>query len=193
LGRKQSVESISSIASGRSSISGMSLKSPSLNGDRSYQRVRAPEYDPASLPPLPEKKVKEEDAPRLPLRPTVSSPNVSKVNGNGPPPLPGRPALPSRTSTVTEQLAARPMRSVLNMGFGNKAKEIKPPPLPSDRPHGATNGHTGGHATTPPRSSSGPAVIELTTATFDDEVLRSGHPVFVDFSASFCKCRLPFS
>lgn len=234
LSRKQSVESISSIASGRSSISTMSLRGP----ERSKSRVRAPEYDPATLPPLPEKKfaVEEEAIPRLPMRSTVSSPNVSRTNGNGPPPLPGRPALPARRKDDSSSggpvqppsTPGRPRRNILEMGFNNK--DTVPPPVPASRPSGSfggssfggasslsgaygqlkntvnkyTNGHgkeepTPDHASSiqnydgasasPPGDS---AVVQLTTNNFDEVVLHSGRPVFVDFYASFCKCKYTF-
>lgn len=230
LSRKQSVESISSIASGRSSISAMSI---GANGSsqRSQSRGRAlpPVYDPASLPPLPEKKVpvEEQAGPRVPLRPTASATNV-KANGSGPPPLPGRPSLPPRTNTAASTnsaqspaLPGRPKRSALEMGFNNKATEA--PAVPSSRPNGfdssslkngfgsiknaissKMNGNQPTPEPTPPqhvpsydgssdtaRGDSPGIVVELTAANFDELVVRSGHWVFVDCYAYFCKCKLP--
>jgi hypothetical protein len=193
-----------------------------------------PEYDPATLPPLPEKKsvVEEEATPRLPMRSTVSSPNVNKVNGNGPPPLPGRPALPARTNGISSSggpvqapnTPGRPTRNILEMGFNNK--DTVPPPVPASRPSGSFGGSsfggassltgafgqlkntvnkfTNGHAKEDPTPDHAPsissydgaspsppgdsAVVSLTTANFDEVVLHSGRPVFVDFYAPFCKC-----
>lgn len=56
--RRESSESISTIASGVSTLSLGSVKTNGSNGSTLYQ-VRAPAYDPAKLPPLPPKKQEE--------------------------------------------------------------------------------------------------------------------------------------
>jgi hypothetical protein len=134
LTRKQSVESISSVGSGRTSISGVSTRTSFSVNSRNpdgypKNRVRAPEYDPASLPPLPEKRQKyvpEKDNGRLALRPTNSLPNgISQIGRRPsmePPALPGRPPLPARKDTKVEE-PPKPKRSALEWGM-NKATDM---------------------------------------------------------------------
>jgi protein disulfide-isomerase-like protein len=178
LTRKPSAESVSSINSGRSSvISSVSTRTSfSVGSGNQYpkNRIRAPEYDPAALPPLPERKVKEE--PRLPLRPTVSAPNGlpllnRKASRDPPPALPSRP---SRQNTI--EPPPTPRRSALEFGLNRTTIEPAPPPIPRNRPS-ATN--TSSTNTSP--------LVELDSNNFDEVVLRSGNPVFVDFYAPFCK------
>jgi hypothetical protein len=57
--RRESSESISTIASGVSTLSLGSVKTNGSNGGTLYQ-VRAPAYDPSKLPPLPPKKQEEQ-------------------------------------------------------------------------------------------------------------------------------------
>lgn len=57
--RRESSESISTIASGISTLSLGSTKTNGSNGSTLYQ-VRAPAYDPSKLPPLPPKKQEEQ-------------------------------------------------------------------------------------------------------------------------------------
>lgn len=57
--RRESSESISTIASGVSTLSLGSVKTNGSNGSTLYQ-VRAPAYDPSKLPPLPPKKQEEQ-------------------------------------------------------------------------------------------------------------------------------------
>jgi hypothetical protein len=57
--RRESSESISTIASGISTLSLGSSKTTGSNGSALYQ-VRAPAYDPSKLPPLPPKKQEEQ-------------------------------------------------------------------------------------------------------------------------------------
>ncbi|KAF1981594.1 hypothetical protein K402DRAFT_398357 [Aulographum hederae CBS 113979] len=151
--RRDSIESMSSMRSGRSSLSrvstGTSLSSPSF-GDGQSGRVKAPPYDPSSLPPLPEKKAKgEREPPRVPLRPTSSSPHVtstvtSGVKDNDRPPLPSRQNTgASNASNTSRQLP--PRRSALDYAMNKSteaapvlpAREVpgSPPPIPiSSRP-----------------------------------------------------------
>ena len=138
LTRQDSHESLSSTRSARSSLSATSTNGQA-NGPKF--RVRAPEYDPASLPPLPERKKTNEskaNEPRVPLRPAISAPNVSRKSSLEPPPaLPSRPPLPSRSSTTPDATPEEPppqppRRSALDFAL-NKATET-PPPLPSNRP-----------------------------------------------------------
>ena len=151
LTRQDSRESLASIKSALSSTSvastpRTSFSAASTNGQATANkfRVRAPEYDPASLPPLPERKrtnENKEEKPRLPLRPTVSSPVVNQKSSlENRPELPDRPALPPRTGASTANTNQEdevpppmpPRRSTLDFA-SNKSTET-PPPLPSKRP-----------------------------------------------------------
>ncbi|KAF2670208.1 hypothetical protein BT63DRAFT_372242 [Microthyrium microscopicum] len=113
--RRSSIESNASVFSATSGVS-----------TASKRRVLAPDYDPSSLPPLPVRRPTEpvEETPRLPLRPTISSPNVplQQEYGNGqsqPPPLPGRPRLPGRPNAQSA-----------------RSDTASPPPVPlSSRPN----------------------------------------------------------
>lgn len=135
LTKKQSVESISSVGSGRTSISGISTRTSFSVNSRNpdgypKNRVRAPEYDPASLPALPErrqKNVPEKDNGRLALRPTNSLPNgISQIGRRPsmePPALPGRPPLPARKDTKIEE-PPKPRRSALEWGMNKTTNQV---------------------------------------------------------------------
>ncbi|RDI83535.1 Dihydroxyacetone kinase 1 [Venturia inaequalis] len=190
--RKQSVESISSIGSGRTSVSGLSTRTSFSVASRnpeghSKNRVRAPEYDPANLPALPEKRqnVPEKGNGRLALLPTTSLPNgISQIGRRPsmePPALPGRPPLPARRDTKVEE-APKPRRSALEWGMNKTTSQ--PPPVPSSRP--TENGGMGPPAVPISAPSAEPALTELTSANFDSVILHSGKPAFVDFFAYFC-------
>lgn len=153
LSRQESRESLASIQSARSSISATSTPRTSISAvsvkdqqNTNKFRIRAPEYDPASLPPLPERKKTTEETreekPRVSLRPTISAPNVNrKPSFENRPALPSRPPLPARTSSTTtatetpkekEAPPKPPHRSALDYAL-NKSTE-NPPLLPSNRP-----------------------------------------------------------
>ena len=143
------VSSRSSVSGNPSARSSISAASAQPNGTKF--RVRAPDYDPATLPPLPEKrKGQNEDERPHPLRPTISAPNVttrsdssqqhSLTNGFRRPALPNRPILPSRPGTLNLDGAAngvangtvqdRTKRSALDFALNS------PPPIPlSSRPN----------------------------------------------------------
>ncbi|KAF2397844.1 hypothetical protein EJ06DRAFT_532840 [Trichodelitschia bisporula] len=107
----------------------------SVNSQTSVPRIRAPEYDPAILPPLPERRNTGE-AERIPLRPTVSAPGAVP-RANGVPKLPSRPPLPARRDTQDADPAPiqRPRRSPLDYAL-NKSTGV-PPPVPVARPEAA--------------------------------------------------------
>ncbi|KAH5171030.1 hypothetical protein HBI65_198130 [Parastagonospora nodorum] len=161
LNRRESTESISTVASGISTLSLGSNKTGTSNGNGNgtlYQ-VRAPAYDPSKLPPLPPKRPTEEKSatrnamkskrdyvpshtlppnlsrtPELPARPSLP-PRQSTVQDRSPerPPLPGRPPTNSAApARTTRVIAPPPRKSALDMGFNNKATE--PPPVPQNRP-----------------------------------------------------------
>ncbi|OCL03453.1 hypothetical protein AOQ84DRAFT_148314, partial [Glonium stellatum] len=140
--RRESVESISTIASGLSSLSVTSTKT-SLSGasnnvgeGQSY-RIKAPPYDPSKLPPLPPKREKGQPKPaRVALKSAHSAPSVISKKGpttiQPPPALPSRPPLPARqTSAKQDPPKPEPVkRSALSFGM-NKPIENSPPSLPS--------------------------------------------------------------
>ncbi|EDU42965.1 CYK3 protein [Pyrenophora tritici-repentis] len=138
--RRESSESISTVASG---ISTLSLGSAKTNGTYhsngstgTLYQVRAPAFDPAKLPPLPPKrapegerkssatlnamKSKRDYVPAQALPPKLNTPN-----------LPARPSLPLRQSTVCEQsprpVPALPQRQSSNE-TSQKSRTIAPPP-----------------------------------------------------------------
>jgi hypothetical protein len=136
MSRRDSNESISTIASG---ISAYSLGSAASNGDQLYT-IRAPAYDPAKLPALPPK-TKTTEAPKkesATLRAMRSTSSDRPDKRLLPPVLPSRPTAPlppRRDSKAQESL--RPQRSqvfpsprvsALSLGM-NKSTEI-PPPIP---------------------------------------------------------------
>ena len=110
-GRRPSSESVSSVLTASSSISAISTATS--QSDRF--RIKAPEYDSASLPPLPPRRTKEEkdaDARKYaglrPLRQSKSSPKVDQVGKTttAPPSRPTvvpPPALPQRPNQSQEQ------------------------------------------------------------------------------------------
>ncbi|KAK4504865.1 hypothetical protein PRZ48_002828 [Zasmidium cellare] len=116
--RRGSTDSMSSVATGRSSVSGISTAT-SLTSQGEKYRIRAPEYDPSSLPALPAKRSKEEKeahdrkyAGLRPLRQTKSSPKVAQIGQQDTtPPPPARPsvvpapALPSRQPSAQQEAA----------------------------------------------------------------------------------------
>jgi hypothetical protein len=160
LNRRESTESISTIASGISTLSLSSNKTGTSNGNGTLYQVRAPAFDPSKLPPLPPKKAVEEKSatrnamtskrdyvrshtlppnlsktPELPARPSLP-PRQSNVQDRSPerPPLPGRTNTSNVTTSKTNRVIAPPPRkSVLELGFNNK-KATEPPPIPQNRP-----------------------------------------------------------
>ncbi|KAH6651805.1 hypothetical protein BKA67DRAFT_647777 [Truncatella angustata] len=186
--RKQSNESISSVQSNRSSLSAVSSRtslsaaSESNIGTGSRFRVKAPEYDPAKLPALPERgtqRQSEDMERRAPLRPSISSPDtIPRLQEGVPPSLPVRRQEPLAHRT-NNMVLPKPTRSALEFGFNNKET---PPPVPLNRPRQSFRTNDS-NAVPPPEQG----VVELDANTFDDIILRSGKPAFVDFYAPFCK------
>ncbi|KAL0254636.1 hypothetical protein SLS55_010115 [Diplodia seriata] len=142
--RKESQESISTVASWRSAGSALSGRTSVTSGTlysepaASSNRVKAPPFDPSKLPPLPPKRTQEEKDAELarydPVRAnrrTSSSHSTAKAP---PPALPSRPSLPPRPSTTQNDaaLARKPRRSALEWGMNKSTEEA--PPLPSGRP-----------------------------------------------------------
>ncbi|TKX19201.1 hypothetical protein C1H76_8579 [Elsinoe australis] len=126
LTRQDSRESIASTRSGLSVASNKTGASTRTTSSGSVYTVRAPAFDPASLPPLPPKRNKEEAA-----APTLTSTKST-------PALPTRPALPQRPSVPSRPIEngrrtepPPPRKSALASGFGF---QVKAPALPSKRP-----------------------------------------------------------
>ncbi|KAI9711773.1 MAG: hypothetical protein M1820_001918 [Bogoriella megaspora] len=152
LSRRDSSESISSTISSISALSNKTARtSVSQASDGASNRVKAPIYDPATLPPLPPKKQKpEKEAPRSSLKSIGSSPNVALSNGTTETAVsdgtqrdvsPQLPLLPVRPSTTRNEDSAAlpPKRSILSFGMNKSAEQ--PPPFPTNRPqsNGAAN------------------------------------------------------
>lgn len=104
---------MSSLATTRSSVSGMSNATSITSQGGERYTIRAPDYDPSALPKLPPKRTREEKeaadmqyAGLRPLRQTKSTPKVAQVAKGTTPPPPSRqavippPALPRRESQV---------------------------------------------------------------------------------------------
>jgi len=157
LSRKASNDSVSSMATTRSSVSAMSNGTSMTSRSERYA-VKAPEFNPSSLPPLPPKRTKEEvqahDQKYNAIRPGAST-SRSLSNGfrkTSAPTVPTRsqpqgrptPALPARNGVRQEQptpiheetqvepipqriTAPPPRKSALTMGFGNKEQPKKDP------------------------------------------------------------------
>ncbi|KAK4888271.1 hypothetical protein LTR27_012814 [Elasticomyces elasticus] len=160
LSRRTSNESMSSVTTARSSVSGISTGTSQSD----KYAVRAPSYDPSSLPALPPNRTEEQkqayynagsSTNRRTLSSTHSSPSIAgRQNGTTPPPsrrpstqLP--PPLPTRTNTgqcqpLQIKAAARPppvepprpKRSALDMGLSQPPTSRPPimPARPGSRP-----------------------------------------------------------
>lgn len=133
--RKQSTESIASVVSNRSAMSNVSTPRTSMSSTNgtgfngAKPRMRAPEYDPATLPTLPQRKTSTPEEtqtgrPSIPGRPNRTS--IVPAQEEAAPSLPSRPIPPPRPNTTVPD---RPRRSALEFGM-NKSTEM-PPPMPT--------------------------------------------------------------
>ncbi|GAB7347160.1 hypothetical protein MBLNU459_g3278t1 [Dothideomycetes sp. NU459] len=141
--RRLSTASTSSALSTKTSVSVASTKtSASSRTDSSGKlyTIKAPAFDPSTLPPLPPKREKSTTDVRVPLKSSSSTPDVNsgvtKSSISPQPQLPARPPLPGRNEPppahVPKAIPGPPRRSALEMGFGNKSSEV--PSLPAGRP-----------------------------------------------------------
>ena len=179
LSRKASNESVSSTISNISSISALSNGTPRTQTSRTpsidiNNRMKAPVFDPVTLPPLPPKRTKDDvekryqdiekskafpgykdaERARLPLKATKSTPHVATVRVASPPTTPAlpprRPTRQESTSAVRklppEQPPPMPARSALSFGI-NK---------PEDQ--GTTNGVNGRIPSPPPKNGAPPPI-----------------------------------
>ncbi|CAO2651997.1 Nn.00g002800.m01.CDS01 [Neocucurbitaria sp. VM-36] len=151
--RRESSESISTIASGISTLSLGSVKTNGTghsNGNGTLYQVRAPAYDPSKLPPLPPKKApedpkqskatlnamrsKRDHAPSHALPPQLKTPE-----------MPARPSLPPRQSTARERspagptIPARPNANTSTTPNAGTHRVIAPPPRRSALEMGFNN------------------------------------------------------
>ena len=175
--RKASNESVSSAASGRTQVSAISRAS--FNGPAETNvgtapkyRIKAPDHNSAVPPSLPERRPqKQVDEPKARGLKAIQSP----------PPLPKRHQSMPVTGSKAE-VSPIPDRSEWRSNLNNVAN---PPPLPPKRPQQASI-KSSPPIISPPTRPAG--VVELDENSFDDVVLYSGKPAFVDFYAPFCKC-----
>lgn len=147
LSRRESNESMSSIATTRSGTSAFS-NGTSVTSQSERYSIKAPAYDPASLPPLPPKRTAEEKeadwkkyqnvgSAKRGVRPQKSMPKMQSVaTGTTPPPpsVPARPAarpppaLPARAATAKEDTQGPPP------ALPARANTIQPEPVRSPPP-----------------------------------------------------------
>ncbi|KAF2225949.1 hypothetical protein BDZ85DRAFT_232082 [Elsinoe ampelina] len=156
LARHGSRESIASNKSGHSVASNRTGTSARTTSSGSVYTVKAPEFDPASLPPLPPKRHKEEaNAPTLSS--AKSTPNLPQR-----PALPQRPSVPARPAENGRRTEPPPPRkSALSQGFGFQGKA---PALPSKRPTAKPsegNGDTAASSPPPIHQASRPDLSAL--------------------------------
>ncbi|KAJ4305753.1 hypothetical protein N0V90_001284 [Kalmusia sp. IMI 367209] len=183
-----------SIATTSSSISRLSLDSHKTtasngtsNGGRIYT-VRAPEYDPTKLPPLPVKKAPEENNKQnssikkaMRSKTDVTSPKAL------PPQLPSRPALPARPGSKVNRIIENDqpdkvrrlpppnLPSALGLGFNNKPDTS--PAVPTNRPTPSA-----------PNESSAPPPIPLASRPNLDAIMASKpKPGAVPASCLICR------
>ncbi|KAI9803208.1 MAG: hypothetical protein M1825_001999 [Sarcosagium campestre] len=162
--RRDSFESTSSAVSNVSSISALSIGNGMVSSSRPPSsddisgRIKAPPFDPASLPRLPQrKKTEEESLPRVSLRQSHTSPVLATVKRSPlptpslPPRQPARiPEVANSSKTLHQNLPpAMPKRSALSFGM-NKETVEEAPPLPSTRPTAASQHPDGTNGATPP-------------------------------------------
>ena len=138
LSRRGSDESTSSIVSTISSVSGVSNGTARTPTSRALSndggRVRAPVYDPSTLPPLPPKrsqKEKERESLRIPLKGTKSTPSVTTMEVLPPPQTPTVPHRPPARDQSREQCRRLSSKEPPPM----PARSL-PPLTPSEKPNG---------------------------------------------------------
>ncbi|KAM0722672.1 hypothetical protein Q7P37_002113 [Cladosporium fusiforme] len=156
LSRKASNESVSSIATARSSVSARSNGTSTTSRSERFA-IRAPEFNPNALPALPAKRTAEEkqayEQKYNSARPVKSNPLAALRKSSAPsvPTRPSRPtpALPARNGVRQEQPTEVPVeaqpeqparrlqpppprKSALTMGFGNPER---PPEPIAERPN----------------------------------------------------------
>ncbi|KAI9749367.1 MAG: hypothetical protein M4579_006898 [Chaenotheca gracillima] len=199
--RRDSIESTSSAISNVSSRSNLSngttltssnSRSPSFDAS---SRVKAPAYDPSSLPPLPPKRTpqeKEQAQPRVPLRPARSTSNIHSREHTPRPTQSAVPPLPVRRNDSSQSIDSRhgppppyspapPKRSALSFGM-NEGTE-KPPSLPSSRPI------PGSHASHEGAADSPPPVVPIASRPTTAQLEASKQKATAGDTGSCLKCR----
>ncbi|KAL1297746.1 hypothetical protein AAFC00_006285 [Neodothiora populina] len=172
LGRRPSTDSTASAMSGTSSLSRVSTRTgTSIGTAASANRftIKAPEYDPSKLPPLPPRREKSDtETPRVALRSNKSTSSVPSLlvvpqkSQSVPPPEPS-------TST-------RPKQSILSLGFNN------PVPAPIE-PNSAETRRDDGRPPVP--LASRPDLTKLKAS----KPKLNGNPVSPPSQDSCLKCR----
>ncbi|KAL9098867.1 MAG: hypothetical protein Q9163_005551 [Psora crenata] len=183
MNRKASNESISSNVS---SVSTLSIGNPRTNGSRASSmevgRIKAPAFDPSSLPPLPLKRTKEaidarysgiekakafpgyKDAERrsVSVKGTKSNPCIDSSEGKLPPTT---PALPSRRPSRTEQPPPATRRlPPVDWTPPKPARAALSPTVDGERGLAATNGENDrGPGPVPPAQNRMPPPVPLSS------------------------------
>ncbi|KAI9846722.1 MAG: hypothetical protein M1838_001196 [Thelocarpon superellum] len=192
--RRGSNDSLSSAVSNVSSVSALSIGTGTTSASRSPTteqtsgRVKAPVYNPSTLPVLPPKRSDTDDGRGRTLQKSAQA--IISVK---PPPLPARaspppPRLPARRAETVDlgrrlppnQSAPAPTRSALSLGL-NQSTE-KPPPTPA-RPNATAAAPTAeeGTATPPP--------IPLASRPSAAQMQAGRRPVAAEQATSCLRCR----
>lgn len=109
-------------------MSGISTRTSFSEGGTA-RSVKAPPYDPSTLPPLPPKRSDTQPEPkRVPLKSNYSSPSqlaAKKSNGSLrslPPVLPSRPPLPTRQDTTSEEPVQNGLQQRIQNGVQSRVQ-----------------------------------------------------------------------
>ncbi|KAI7209159.1 hypothetical protein KC333_g8850 [Hortaea werneckii] len=139
LSRKPSSESVSSTATGRSSLSGVSNTTSGTSRSERFA-IRAPSFDPSTLPPLPPRQTEEQKAAyfatpkpqskgRWGLKSTNSSPNIqAQHNGTTPPPSRRPSAQPQPVQGLRRESIAEEEPQQAHPPPQTQQRQIVPPP-----------------------------------------------------------------
>ncbi|KAI6951786.1 hypothetical protein KC321_g17935, partial [Hortaea werneckii] len=208
LSRKPSSESVSSTATGRSSLSN------TTSGTSRSERfaVRAPSFDPSTLPPLPPRQTEEQKAAyyatpkpqsrgRWGLKSTNSSPNIqAQHNGTTPPPSRRPSAQPQpvqglRRESIAEEEPQQSMQQALPPPQPQQRQIVAPPP---QRPRksalemGFGNKPTTSSAdTSPPVPNNRPPPSQPATPGIPPPVPKASRPDLAALQASKPKLNNP--
>lgn len=194
LNRRGSTESASSVTSGVSSISLLSTGTGSTSTSRvpstESGRVRAPAYDPTSLPPLlPKRPQQNQDGVGVALKTTKSSEIVVSPDTAPTPPPSLPPRLPARKAPVAgvKEPPQKPAPGVAKksaLSFGLNREPANPPQLSNTTPNGATS------VQSPNRIGEAPPPVPLASRP-DLSRLQSSkpRPSSVQSTTSCLKCR----
>ncbi len=193
LNRRGSTESASSVTSGVSSISALSIGTASTSTSRVPSvdggRLRAPAYDSSTLPPpFPKRPEQNNDRRRISLKTTKSSPIVVAPGLEPPPPsLP--PRLPARKAQVVNarEPSQTPVPVVAKksaLSFGLNREPADAPQLLNQGSDGVTSGRN------PNKPGEAPPPIPLASRPNLSQLQASKpRPSLVQPTTSCLKCR----